>query len=337
MSEVAKVTGGLYSAWLRLVTFGVRMQTQFLRSVLVLALIALVFGCSNPPPPAQTASSVAAPAPAAAATAPDATIIASIHALRANNVAALLDNALPPGELVKLKADWNKDFNKDPITDEDRRKFSEEMGKLTAPGAEDKLFAEIQPQLKAFEQQSAQQMPMMIAMGQGFIQSAIQQNKDLTEPQKQQTQALLDATAKWAQTAKFTDAAFAKQAIGVICKGARDLNLKTLDEVRALNYDQAMQKAGIVLGAFKQLLGVYGLSMDKALDSVKAETVSTTGDTAKVKVSYTAFDQPFTTESDLRKVDGKWYSKQAIDQWAKAQERETAKIAPPAADSNTAK
>ncbi|HSE11852.1 MAG TPA: hypothetical protein VLB69_04370, partial [Rudaea sp.] len=182
------------------------------------------------------------------------------------------------------------------------------------------------------------QMPMMIAMGQGFIQSAIQQSKDLNDQQKQQTMALTDATAKWAQTAKFTDAALARQAIGVICKTARDLNLKTLDEARALTYDQAMQKAGLVLAGFKQVFAIYGLSMDKALDSVKAETVSAKGDAAKVKVTYTAFDQPFSTESDLVKVDGKWYSKQAIAQWTKAQEKETetAKVAAPAGVSEPA-
>jgi len=141
---------------------------------------------------------------------------------------------------------------------------------------------------------------------------------------------LIDATAKWAQTAKFTDAALAKQGIAVICKTARDLNIKTLDEARALNYDQAMQKAGIFVAGLKQLLSLYGLSMDKALDSVKAETVATTGDSAKVKVSYTAFDQPFTTESDLVKVDNKWVSKQAVEQWAKAKQREAAKVSTPA-------
>jgi len=210
------------------------------------------------------------------------------------------------------------------------------MTRLTAPGAEEKMFAEAEPQLKQFEQQSAQQMPMMIAMGQGFIQSAIQQSKDLTEPQKQQTVALIDATGKWAQSAKFTDPVLAKQAISVICKTARDLNLKTIDEVRALNYDQAMQRAGIAVGGFKQLLSVYGLSMDKALDSVKTETISAGADTAKVKVSYTAFDQPFTTESDLVKVDGKWYSKQAVDQWAKSHQSETAKATAPAANDQPA-
>jgi len=128
---------------------------------------------------------------------------------------------------------------------------------------------------------------------------------------------MIDATAKWAQQTKFTDPALVKNAIAAICKTARDLNLKSIDEARALSYDQAMQKAGIVLGGVKQVLGVYGLNVDKSLDSVKVETVSATGDAAKVKVTYTAFEQPFTTDSDLVKVDGRWYGKQAIEQWKK--------------------
>ena len=301
------------------------MSSSLVRLALVAALAAAAVGCNQQAAPTATATApVPAPVAAPVAASPDAAIQASVRALRTNNVAALLDNALPAAEVAKMKADWSKEMNKEPVTDEDRRKFSEEMAKLTAPGAEDKLYAELEPQLKQFEQQSAQQMPMMIAMGQGFVQSTIQQSKDLTEQQKQQTLALIDATAKWAQTAKFTDAGLAKQAIGVVCKSARDLNLKSVDEARALTYDQAMQKAGIVLAGIKQVLALYGLSMDKALDSIKTEVVSTTGDAAKVKVSYTAFDQPFSTESDLVKVDGKWYSKQAIEQWAKAKEKEVA-------------
>jgi hypothetical protein len=299
------------------------MHITTVRFALVALLAAFAVGCGEKQPAQTAAPTAVAPAPAPAA-GPDGTIMASVRALRANNIGALLENTLPPAELAKIKADWHKEINKDPVTDEDRRKFTEQMTKLTAPGAEEKLFAEVEPSLKQFEAQSAQQMPMMIAMGQGFIQSAIQQNKDLTEPQKQQTVALIDATAKWAQTAKFTDPALAKQAIGVVCKTARDLNLKTIDEMRALNYDQSMQKASLAVAGFKQLLAVYGLSLDKALDSVKVETLSSGADAAKVKVTYTAFDQPFSTESDLVKVDGKWYSKQAVEQWNKAQ---AAKIA----------
>lgn len=308
------------------------------RLTFAIAIALLAVGCGqNQSAPPQAASTPAAVASVAAPTSPDSTVMASVKALRANNIAALLDNALPAGEVAKMKAEWSKNMNKDPVTDDDRKKFAEQMTKLTAPGAEDKLYAEIEPQLKQFDAQSAQQMPMMIAMGQGFAQSAIQQNKDLNDSQKQQAVSLVEATGKWAQSVKFTDPVLVKQAIAAICKSARDLNLKTIDDARALNYDQAMQKAGIVLAGMKQVLAVYGLNMDKALDSVKAETVATTGDTAKVKISYTAFDQPFSTDSDLARVEGKWYSKQAIEQWSKKQ-REDATVANPNAQSpNTSK
>ena len=305
------------------------MNSKFTRIALAAAIAALAAGCG----PSETAApGAAAPAAVIAApSTPDAAIVATVAALRANNVSAFLQNVLPPAEMVKLKTDWTKDVNKDPISDEDRKQFADTITKLTAPGAEDKLYSEIEPQLKEFDAKTAQQMPMMIAMGQGFAQSAIQQSKDLNDQQKQQTQTLIDATAKWAQTVKFTDPTLVKGAIAIACKTARDLNLKSIDEARAMNYDQAMQKAGVVVGGVKQVFAIYGLNMDKALDSVKVETASTTADTAKVKVSYTAFDQPFSTESDLVKVDGKWYGKQAIEQWNKHQREEAAKTATPPA------
>ena len=286
-------------------------MSRFFRFALVAVLAAAGFGCNQQ----QNASSPAAPAANVAPTTADAAIAVSIKALRDNNIAALIDNALPAAEAVKLKADWNKDMASEPITDEDRKQFAEQMATLTAPDAEAKMYAQIQPKLAEFDKQSAQQMPMMIAMGQGFAKSAIAQNKDLSDAQKKQAQDLLDATAQWAQSTKFTDPALVKAAIAEICKTARALNLKTADEARGLSYEQAMQKAGIVLGGVKAVLAVYGLNIDKTLDSVKVEPGAASGDAAKVMVTYTAFDKPFTTEAEMVKVDGRWYGKHAIDQW----------------------
>jgi hypothetical protein len=302
------------------------MQTSLIRVAFVAALAAAGLGCSQ-----QNSSAPTTPAAVAAATSsPEGTITAAVKAVRENNVGALFEITLPTPELVKMKADWSKEMNKDPVTDEDRKQFADTVTKLTAPDAEAKLYAQIEPQLKEFDQKSAQQMPMMIAMGRGFAQSAIAQSKDLTDAQKQQAQQLLDAVGNWAQTTKFTDPALVKGAIAAICKTARDLNLKTIDEARALTYDQGMQKAGIIVGGVKQVLLAYGLNVDKALDSVKVDAPVITGDTAKVKVSYVAFDQPFATDSDLVKMDGKWYSKQAIYQWNKRQQEQAAVATTPA-------
>ena len=219
------------------------------RTALLIALSAVVAACGNKEQAASNVAPVAAPAAS-----PDAAVLAAVHALRGNDLNALFNTAMPPAEAAKIKADWTKKLNEDPITDEDRKKFADEMTKLTAPGAEDKLFAEVEPQLKKLEAQAAQ-MPMMIAMGQGFLQSAIQQNQDLTDEQKKQSSGLVDAAAKWAQGVKFTDPALIKAAIAAVSKTARDLNLKSLDEVRALNYEQGMAKAGIALAGVKQIVG----------------------------------------------------------------------------------
>jgi hypothetical protein len=305
------------------------MTTLFKRTALLLALTAAVAACGKQEETAKTTTTTA-PAPVATpAATPDASVLAVVRALRGNDINAFFTAALPAAEVAKIKSDWANKMNQDPVTDEDRKKFADQMARFTAPGAEDKLFAEAEPQLKKLDAQAAQ-MPVMIAMGQGFLQSAIQQNQELTDEQKKQTSALVDAAAKWAQGVKFTDPALAKAAIAVATKTARDLNLKSLDEVRALNYDQGMAKIGIVLAGIKQVLAVYGLKLDQWLDSVKAETVGTAGDTAKVKVTYTAFDQPFTTESDLVKMGGKWYGKQAIEKWRKEQ-ASAATANPPAA------
>ena len=301
------------------------MQTSLKRVALLVALAAVGIGCSQ-----QNSSAPTTPAAVAVATSsPEGTITASVKALRENNVGALLEITLPPAEVAKMKADWTKEMNKDPVTDEDRKQFADTMTKLTAPDAEAKLYAQIEPQLKEFDAKQAQQMPMMVAMGRGFAQSAIQQSKELTDAQKQQASQLLDAIGNWAQTTHFTDPALVKNAIAAICKTARDLNLKTIDDARALTYDQGMQKAGIILGGVKQVLLVYGLNTDKSLDSVKVDAPVVTGDSAKVKISYVAFDQPFATDSDLVKVDNKWYSKQALDQWNKRQQEQAAAAAVP--------
>ena len=287
------------------------MSTKLARVALVAAMAVAFSGCGNKEE-GQTNTPAAAPVAAKPAT-PDAAILASVQNLKAGNIDALIKNALPPEEYAKVKTKWAEDINKEPITDEDRQKFAENIGKLTAADAEAKLWAELEPKLKEMDAQMAQQMPMMVAMGKGMIQSSIQQNQDLNDAQKQQASQAVDAFGNWVQTAKFTDPALAKQAIGVVVKTARDINLKTLDEARALTYEQAMGKVGVGFNGLKQVLAIYGFSIDQTLDSVKAETLATDAATAKVKVSYTLFNTPLTAESDLVKVGDRWYGKELME------------------------
>ena len=282
------------------------MNKPMLRVALLSALALVAVGCQKAPESTTTPA-----AQSAAATSPDGALMASIAALKAGDFDSLMKNSLPPAEFAKIKADWNKD--QDPITDEERQKFADTIGKLTAPDAEQKIFAEIEPQLTAFDAQYQQQIPMYVAMGSGWLQGMVQQNKDMSEESKQQALAAINALGAWVTKTRFTDPAKVKQVIAIVVKAARDLNLKSLDEARALSYEQGMQKGKAAFAAFKDALNVYGFSFDQTLDSIKPEVVSNDGKTAKIKMSYTLLGTPLTGEADMVNVDGRWYGKDTIE------------------------
>jgi hypothetical protein len=300
------------------------MRSHLIRAAIAASLIVFVAGCNKPPGESGTA------ALPAVATTPDAAIRRSAELLKQGDIASLMQNSMPPAEFAKAKADWTREANEKPITDEDRQKFAETMGKLTAPSAEQTLYAEMEPQLKQFDAQYQQQIPMYVAMGSSWLQGLVQQNKDMSDADKQQAVAAINAVAAWVQKTRFTDPASVKKVLAIASKTARDINLKTLDEARALNFDQSMQKARIAFLGFKDALGVYGFAFDKTLDSVKPEVVSNDGKTAKVKVAYTLFDAPLSVETEMVNVDGRWYGKKAIEK-LNEKSAEEAKAAAPAA------
>lgn len=284
------------------------MRMPIARAALAASLIVFVAACGEKP--AETAAPAAAPA-AVKTEGPDAAIQKSIALLKQGDIGGLMQHALPPAEFAKAKADWGKDA--EPVTDEDRKKFAETMTKLTAPDAETALYAEIEPQLKAFDAQYQQQIPMYVSMGSGWLQGMIQQNKDMSEAEKQQALAAINALGAWVQKTRFTDPEAVKKVLAVVTKTARSLNLKSADEARALTYEQSMEKARTGVQGVKEALAVYGFSLDQTLDSVKSEVVSNDGKTAKVKISYTLFDTPLTGETEMVNLDGRWYGKHALD------------------------
>lgn len=287
------------------------MFKPFVHAALAASLLVLVTACDRKP-----ADSTAPAGVAASADTPDGAIRKSAALARQGDIVGFLKNSMPPADYEKAKADWTRDANAKPITDEDRQKFADTMGKLTAPNAEQTLFAEIEPQLKTFDAQYQQQLPMYVAMGSSWLQGMVQQNKEMSEESKQQAIVAINALGGWVQKTRFTDPEAIKKVLAIASQSARDIHLGTLDEARALNFEQAMEKARIALLGVKAALDVYGLSLDQTLDSIKTEVVSNDGKTARVKVSYTLFDTPLSTETEMVNVDGHWYGKEAMEKLA---------------------
>jgi DNA primase len=256
-------------------------------------------------------------APTAAAGDPASTIERSARDLRAGDLLAVVRTALPPEQFEQVREEWRSRSTETP-SEEERQQFAETMAKLTAPDAEAQLYAEFEPQLEQLEREMAAQMPLMVGMGRGFAMQSVQQSEQLTAEQKKQAGELVDAIANWLQGANFFDRGLARQGIAKVVSTARALDLQTLDQVHALEFEQAMEKAGIALRGLFDLLAIYGLKLDETLGGVKAETLTQIDDAARVKVDYAVFGKPLSFETDMVRIDGRWYGKDALAEFGKA-------------------
>jgi hypothetical protein len=292
------------------------MIRNLLRVAFAALLLAFATGCGKKAEPGTT---------------PDGAIRTSAELVQKGDFAGLLQHIMPPAEFARFKAEWAADAKNKPITDEDRQKFAETMAKLTAPDAETAIYAEIEPKLAQYDTQLQQQMPMYVGIGRSWLSGMVNQNKDLSDADKKQALAAIGAIGDWAQKTHFTDPALVKQVLAIACKTARDVNLKTLDEARALDFDQSMRKLGTVFLGVKQILAVYGFSLDDTLASVNPVVTSSDATSAKVKVSYTLLGTPLSSEADMVQVDHHWYGKDLIDKLARdAASRKDAAAAPAA-------
>lgn len=279
------------------------MRITLVRHALLPLLAALVLAaCHGKDDPTQPGGST-----------PVAAVQSSVELLKKGDLAGLWKHALPPADYATLRADWSKrDPNQPPITEQDRARFDETLQKFTAPDAEQKLYAELEPKLTQMEQQYKDQLPVLISMGDALVKRGIAQNTTLDAQQKTQANAVVDVLAPWAQKTPWFDQAKAKQAVHVAVTTVRQLDLKSPEALRAMDFDTAMKKYAIGYGGAKQLLAIYGLSVDETLDSIKVSELENKDGHAKVKVDYTLLGKPLSTETAMVQVDGRWYSESML-------------------------
>jgi hypothetical protein len=280
------------------------MRFPFLRHCLpALALFALA-ACHHP----QETTAVPG------GSTPEAAVQQSVALIKAGDFAGFWQHALPPADYANLRSDWTRPRpDQHPITEQDRARFEQAVKQLTAPNAETTLYEQLKPKLTLMEQQYHDQLPVMIGIGQAILTTGIAQNKTMTENQKQQMRDALNVLLPWAQQTAWFDQDKAKQAVAVVVTTARQLDLKSPEQIQHMDFDTAMKKYGTAYQGVKQLLAIYGLSLDDTLDSVKATTVGIDHGVAHVKIDYSLLGKPLSTDSQLELVDGRWYSKDLID------------------------
>ncbi len=264
---------------------------------------------------------------------PEASVQQTVVLLKTGDFAGFWKHALPPADYDTLRTDWTRPRpDEQPVSAEDRADFIENMHELTEPNAETKLYALAKPKLSQLEQQYHDQVPVMIGIAQAIAATGIAQSKELTNPQKQQATEVINVLAPWAQQVPWFDQARAKQVIAVAVATARKIDLKTPEAMRAMDFDTAMQKYSAGFLGIKQVLAIYGLSIDDTLDSVKVTSLENRNGHARVRIDYMLLGKPLSLESDLEERDGRWYSTDVLQNVRDAHDR---LIHPPAPASST--
>jgi hypothetical protein len=265
----------------------------------------------------------------AAALGPEQTVQQSIRLARESNISGLIELGLPPEDFARFKAKWAFKKVQSPSADAGSARFAAAMARLTAEGAAETLFTELEPDILQFDAQYGKQIPGFANMGRSFLSGILRQSQDLSENEKQQALDILQQLAPWFKEAHFTDPDLVKGALGVVIEYARELDIKTLDQARAMSFDDAAPKLAIISNAIKKLLEIYGLSIDQTLDSTKTELVSVDGDSALVNISYTLLGKPLKSSIEMVRINDRWYSKDRIDR-LRARNAESAAATAPA-------
>ncbi|HEV7122789.1 MAG TPA: hypothetical protein VGN24_05100 [Rhodanobacter sp.] len=286
------------------------MRLPVLRHLMLLSFAALLGACHGKDESAQPGGS-----------SPVAAVQTSVDLFKAGDFNRLWKHALPPADYANLRIDWKRQQDRRPITPLDRARFDQALQQLTGPDAENKLYAELQPKLAAMERQYEDQLPVLLTVGGALAKKAVAENKELTPSQKGQLTDALDAITPWAQQAPWFDPARAKRAIGVAVTTARQLNLKSPEQMRAMDFDAVMSKYSIAYGGLKQLLAIYGLSLDDTLNSVRLSEISNHDGHAVVKIDYILLGKPLSTETNLVNEHGRWYSEDMLQNVRKSHQQ----------------
>jgi hypothetical protein len=223
--------------------------------------------------------------------------------LRNNDLGALLQMAVPPAQYQKLRQAFEQK-RLQPTTETERKEFAEGFTKLTAPDAVDKFMQEMEPKLVEARPKAAG----ALLMGLGALQMAISTTDNkLSAEQRAALQSAFPGIQRWASSTDFLSSDSLRQAMTLFANAARNTGVRSIDELKLMSFEQSLSKASLMFGAAKQALQIYGLDVNAIADSLRVETLSVEGTTAKVRTTVTLFGAPISKDHELVLIEGRWY------------------------------
>lgn len=245
---------------------------------------------------------------------PVAAVEALADALRDGDLARYAALSLPPALHAQRAALWRQQMDAAPFADQaNHERYASLMAEMLAPEAETALWAKAEPRLATMEQELGPRWTLGVTMLSGFASAAIASDERLSEAEKSHASGVLKAFAAWAgDQAAFTNREHARQALTIAVQTARELDLPTVDAMRALDYDPMLEKAGIAFRGAKAMAAVYGLDADAALGGIAAEVIQLEGARAVVRVRYPLLGDEVVFEQPMLQIDSGWYREDAV-------------------------
>lgn len=231
---------------------------------------------------------------------PDGAIMASVQAFKSNNASEIVNTYLTAEQRSKAAAEWDNTRKNEKPSEEENQQFQMQMESLVSGQLIDQVMPMVEAQLA---QVNNEQIAGMVGMMGGMAL----QSPDLTEEQKAQAGALMQSLSEWVKSADVTNPENVRKVLVIAQSAAKKLDLKDLNAVAALNFDQLIGKGDIVLAALKDALNVYGIDLNKSLDSMTIDKVDMNGDTATVTISFTIFGTKQTVTSTMTKQGNRWF------------------------------
>ena len=106
---------------------------------------------------------------------------------------------------------------------------------------------------------------------------------------------------------------FARKAVTIAVEARRSLDIESASDLRALEFEEMIKRAGLVFTASKNMLGVYGLNVDAMLDSVTAETLSQEGDQVRVRARFRFLETSQKIDIPMVRKNGRWYTEDSLN------------------------
>ncbi len=279
-------------------------------TMLTLSLLACL-GLAPQTLPAQTPSASAFATASVATVDPAVQLQELVRQFRSNDLAALVRGSLPPAHYQTLLDKYEESRHK-PISEKDRADFTEGLQKLIAPDAVDQLMAEIEPKMR----ERAVQSEGMILMGLGAMNMALHSpDSELTDEQRVMLKRALPGIEAWVIETDFFSVDTLRNALTLVAEAARRTGISDLEQIRMLSFEQLLAHGGRMLGAGKQAVKLYGIDLDAIVSTARIEVLEIEGDEARVRTTVTVFDAPLHFEQALVLVEGRWYTKQATQDW----------------------